>query len=72
MKGGNGVDREKMAQVLRSLRREKGETQAEVAKSVGISASAYAMYETGERVPRDDVKVMIAKHFNRSVKGIFF
>ena len=61
-----------MAQVLRSLRREKGETQAEVAKSVGISASAYAMYETGERVPRDDVKVMIAKHFNRSVKGIFF
>ncbi len=72
MKGGNEVDREKMAQVLRSLRREKGETQAEVAKSVGISASAYAMYETGERVPRDDVKVMIAKHFNRSVKGIFF
>ncbi|HJC49078.1 MAG TPA: helix-turn-helix domain-containing protein [Candidatus Anaerostipes avicola] len=66
------MDREKMAQVLRSLRREKGETQAEVAKSVGISASAYAMYETGERVPRDDVKVMIAKHFNRSVKGIFF
>lgn len=72
MKGGNGVDRKKMAQVLRSLRREKGETQAEVAKSVGISASAYAMYETGERVPRDDVKVMIAKHFNRSVKGVFF
>ena len=66
------MDREKMAQVLRSLRREKGETQAEVAKSVGISASAYAMYEIGERVPRDDVKVMIAKHFNRSVKGIFF
>lgn len=66
------MDREKMAQVLRSLRREKGETQAEVAKSVGISASAYAMYETGERVPRDGVKVMIAKHFNRSVKGIFF
>lgn len=66
------MDREKMAQVLRSLRREKGETQAEVAKSVGISASAYAMYETGERVPRDEVKVMIAKHFNRSVKGIFF
>ena len=66
------MDREKMAQVLRSLRREKGETQAEVAKSVGISASAYAMYETGERVPRDDIKVMIAKHFNRSVKGIFF
>ena len=66
------MDRKKMAQVLRSLRREKGETQAEVAKSVGISASAYAMYETGERVPRDDVKVMIAKHFNRSVKGVFF
>ena len=47
-------------------------TQDEVAKAVGISTSAYAMYERGERVPRDRIKVKIAKYYKRSVQFIFF
>lgn len=47
-------------------------TQGEVAKELGISPSAYAMYETGQRVPRDEIKVKIAKLYNRSVQFIFF
>lgn len=66
------MDREKMAIRLKELRLSKGETQAKVAKSIGTSVSAYSMYEIGARIPRDDIKVLIAKHFDTSVSSIFF
>ena len=55
---------------LRFLRGSK--TQAEVAKRIGITPSSWAMYERGERVPRDDVKILIAKYFGKTVQEIFF
>ena len=30
------------------------------------------MYEAGERVPRDEIKIKLAKFYNRSVSYIFF
>lgn len=59
-----------MAQKLRMLRGKR--TQAEVAAAVGITTSAYAMYEQGERIPRDDTKVRLANYFNKSINFIFF
>lgn len=47
-------------------------TQEMVAKDIGISTSALSMYETGERIPRDTIKVMIAKYYGVSVQSIFF
>ena len=47
-------------------------TQSEVAQGIGISPSAYAMYENGARIPRDHIKVKIAKYYKRSVQFIFF
>lgn len=47
-------------------------TQTTVTKDLGISKSAWAMYERGERVPRDDLKVRIANYFGVSVQEIFF
>lgn len=47
-------------------------TQEEVAKSIGISSSALSMYETGERIPRDPIKIELAKYYKRSVQSIFF
>ncbi len=44
----------------------------ELAKAIGISVSAISMYENGERVPRDDIKIKIANFFGRSVQEIFF
>lgn len=64
------MNRNKMAKRLKKLRNDK--TQAEVAAAVGISSSAYAMYETGQRIPRDDVKIKIAEYFKTSVAYIFF
>ncbi len=66
------MDRQYIGERLISLRKAKGMTQEEVAKAIGISASAYSQYETGAKIPRDDTKVAISKFFNRSVQFIFF
>ena len=47
-------------------------TQAEVAKDVGISASALSMYESGERIPRDEVKESLARYYGFTVGFLFF
>lgn len=47
-------------------------TQAEVAKAIGVSVSAICMYESGDRIPRDEVKVRIAKYYGKTVGEIFF
>ena len=49
-----------------------GRSRDTVAKACGISVSALAMYEQGERIPRDDIKVRLANYYNRSVNFIFF
>ncbi len=43
-----------------------------VSKEVGISLSAITMYENGERIPRDDIKVKLAIFYHRTVQEIFF
>ena len=55
---------------LRELRGDK--SQEVMAQEVGVTKSAWAMYERNERVPRDEVKVRIANHFHRTVQEIFF
>lgn len=64
------MDKSKIAERLIQLRGKR--TQAEVAEAVGITPSAYSMYETGERVPRDEIKVRLAKYYKRTVNAIFF
>lgn len=55
---------------LKNLRGEK--TQREVANSIGITVSSWAMYERDERIPRDEVKVRIAQYFGKTVQDIFY
>lgn len=47
-------------------------TQEEVARDIGISASALSMYERGERIPRDNIKIRIAKYYKKPIHKIFF
>ena len=64
------MNREAVAKTLVELRgKEKREV---VATACGISVSALAMYEQGERIPRDYIKIRIAKYYNRTVESIFF
>ena len=53
--------------MLRGKRRRE-----DVAKALEISPSAIAMYENGERIPRDEIKVKIAQFYNKTVQEIFF
>ncbi len=63
-------DMERNGQRLLELRGEK--TRETVASAVGISVSALAMYESGQRNPRDDVKLALANYYNVSVGSLFF
>lgn len=56
--------------ILSELRGEK--TLKEVAREVGISISALTMYENGHRIPRDEIKIKLARYYNKSVEEIFF
>ena len=47
-------------------------TQEEVARANGISLSAISMYECGERIPRDEIKLSLAKYYDTTVQAIFF
>lgn len=56
--------------ILKKLRGKK--TITETAKEIGITPSALSNYETGIRVPRDQIKIKIAKHYGKTVESIFF
>ena len=47
-------------------------TQEEVAKSLQISVAAIGMYERGERIPRDEIKINLAKYYDTTVQAIFY
>lgn len=55
---------------LKQLRGTK--SQRVVAESVGISTSTLGMYEQGERIPRDDIKIKLAEYYGVTVGYIFF
>lgn len=64
------MDKKRVAEQLVSLRGDQ--KQEVVAAAVGISRSALAMYERGKRVPRDEIKVRLAKYYHTSVQAVFF
>lgn len=72
MERGCNLDNNYIGDNLRYLRKKKGVTQTEVAKALGIPTTTYNAYETGQNVPRDEVKLKIASYFNRTVQFIFF
>lgn len=64
------IQKETTGMILRKLRGDR--TQEEIAAALGITKSSWAMYERDERVPRDEVKIRIAKFFGKSVEELFY
>lgn len=64
------MDKTKIAIKLVDLR--KGASREKVANDNGISVSALTMYETGRRIPRDEIKIKLAKYYKTSIEEIFF
>jgi putative transcriptional regulator len=64
------LDKKCIGEKLQALRGKK--SRQEVAEALRISISALQMYENGQRVPRDEVKIRIANYYGVSVEEIFF
>jgi putative transcriptional regulator len=65
-----GLNKEKIAEILVTLRGDR--SREEVAKALGISVSALQMYENAKRVPKDEIKLKIANYYGVPVESIFF
>jgi DNA-binding XRE family transcriptional regulator len=64
------MNKKEIASKLVELRGSR--TQQEVADAIGVSVSAIGMYETGERVPKDDIKIRLANFYVVKITDIFF
>lgn len=64
------MDANIIASRLRSLRGSR--SRIDTAQRLGISTSALSMYERGERIPRDEVKIRFANLYQKSVQEIFY
>lgn len=63
-------DRVKVGQRLRALRGSR--TLEDVANALEVSTMAVSLWERGERMPNDTMKVKIANFYKKSVMTIFF
>lgn len=55
---------------LRALRGER--SQKDVAEAVGVTVMAVSLYESGERIPRDEIKLKLAKYYDTDVNTLFY
>lgn len=63
-------DRATIGERLRNLRGDR--TLEAVANALKVSSMAVSLWERGERIPGDDMKVKIAAYYKRTVMSIFF
>ena len=56
---------------LNTLRLAKGYSMQDVCSATGISASSLSAYEAEQRIPRDEIKVRLAKFYNTAISELF-
>lgn len=64
------MDAKAIGERLVKLRGKK--SQEEVAKALNISVSALSMYERGERIPRDNIKIRSSTYYKKPIHRIFY
>lgn len=69
-KGGDRMNAYKIGRRLKRLRQDR--PLKEVARANGISVSALSMYECGTRIPRDEIKIKLARYYDKTIEEIFF
>lgn len=61
------------AEIAERLVAARGQTPRHVVcNATGISLSALAMYETGKRIPKDEIKVKLSKYYGIPVQDLFY
>lgn len=66
------MNAEVIGEKIKNLREKNNISRENFANAVEISQSALSMYENGQRIPRDEVKLRIARFFNTSIEKLFF
>ena len=66
------LNRKESGKRIMDLRAQRGMSRAALAREIGVSEAAVQYYETGQRSPRDEIKVKIANFFGVSVLDIFY
>jgi transcriptional regulator with XRE-family HTH domain len=72
VKGENVMDAKQVGERIKSLRQERKMSQQEFADAIDVASSTVSMYENGERIPRDQIKLAIANLFGVTVDYLFF
>lgn len=57
---------------IKNLREKRKLTREKFCNEVGITLSSLSMYENGQRIPRDEIKVKIARLLEVSIEALFF
>lgn len=63
------IESEKFGETLKELRGDR--PQSEIAAAVGITTAALEAYESGCRVPRDEIKIRLANLFGVRLDSLF-
>lgn len=71
-KGKKGNVMKEVGTRLKKLRQEKGLLAKELAEKIGVSESAICCYERNRRIPKDTIKIKLAKFFGMTVEELFF
>ena len=66
------MNAEVIGEKIKNLREKNNISRENFANDVEISQSALSMSENGQRIPRDEVKLRIARFFNTSIEELFF
>lgn len=64
------LDTMEVGRRLRSLRGAK--TLQTVSNETGLGVSALTMYELGQRMPRDEAKIILSEYYGMSIDTLFF
>lgn len=66
------LDSKKISEKLGNLRLKKNVSQSQVAESLGITKAAVNQYESGQRIPSDEVKIKLSNYYGVSVQDLFY
>jgi transcriptional regulator with XRE-family HTH domain len=59
-------------EILHDLRIKAGKSMNDVSGDLDISVSAISLYESGKRIPRENIKKQLAKYYGVTVPDIFY
>jgi transcriptional regulator with XRE-family HTH domain len=70
LRGGERLNAVEIGNRLKALRGNR--TIQEVSEATGIDTSTIGMYEIGQRIPRDNNKIILADYYGTTVQNLFF